>query len=176
MPIDNSIHALAANIKLVVFDIDGVMTDGRLYFTSLGDEIKAFNVKDGLGIKWLHDNNIQTAVITGRSSELVKKRVTDLGIHHLQQGREDKVVALKELLSTLDITSDEVAYMGDDLPDLAAIRYVGLGATVADALPIVVEHSQWQSCRNGGDGAVREFCEFILTCQDKLAPIHTNYL
>ncbi|MBV1921977.1 MAG: HAD hydrolase family protein, partial [Pseudomonadales bacterium] len=138
MPIDNSIHALAANIKLVVFDVDGVMTDGRLYFTSLGDEIKAFNVKDGLGIKWLHDNEIQTAVITGRSSELVKKRVTDLGIHHLQQGREDKVVALKELLSTLDITSNEVAYMGDDLPDLAAIRYVGLGATVADALPIVV--------------------------------------
>ncbi len=176
MPIDNSIQSLAANIKLVVFDVDGVMTDGRLYFTSLGDEIKAFNVKDGLGIKWLHDNKIQTAVITGRSSELVKKRVTDLGIHHLQQGREDKVIALKELLSTLDITSNEVAYMGDDLPDLAAIRYVGLGATVADALPIVVEHSQWQSCRNGGDGAVREFCEFILTCQDKLTSIHTNYL
>ncbi len=176
MPIDNSIRALASNIKLVVFDIDGVMTDGRLYFTSLGDEIKAFNVKDGLGIKWLHDNEIQTAVITGRSSELVKKRVTDLGIHHLQQGREDKVIALKELLSTLDITSNEVAYMGDDLPDLAAIRYVGLGATVADALPIVVEHSQWQSYCNGGDGAVREFCEFILACQDKLTPIHTNYL
>ena len=176
MSISNSIQSLAANIKLVVFDIDGVMTDGRLYFTSLGDELKAFNVKDGLGIKWLHDNKIQTAVITGRSSELVKKRVTDLGIHHLQQGREDKVIALKELLSTLDITSNEVAYMGDDLPDLAAIRYVGLGATVADALPIVVEHSQWQSSRNGGDGAVRELCEFILTCQDKLTSIHTNYL
>ena len=167
---------LAANIKLVVFDIDGVMTDGKLYFTSLGDEIKAFNVKDGLGIKWLHDNNIQTAVITGRTSNLVKKRITDLGIHHLQQGREDKVIALKELLSQQNIPVNEVAYMGDDLPDLSAIRYAGLGATVADALPIVAEHSQWQSKFNGGEGAVREFCEFILSCQNKLDPLHLNYL
>lgn len=167
---------LAADIKLVVFDIDGVMTDGKLYFTSLGDEIKAFNVKDGLGIKWLQDSGIQTAVITGRSSELVKKRVTDLGINHLQQGREDKIVALKELLGSLDITPDKVAYMGDDLPDLAAIRFVGLGATVADALPIVAEHAQWQSHFNGGEGAVREFCEFILSCQGKLNALHTGYL
>jgi len=171
-----STSALAANIKLVVFDVDGVMTDGKLYFTSLGDEIKAFNVKDGLGIKWLHDNNIQTAIITGRSSELVKKRATDLGIQHIQQGREDKVIALKELLATQHISPKEVAYMGDDLPDLSAIRFVGLGATVADALPIIAEHALWQSQFNGGEGAVREFCEFILSCQHKLDPLHQGYL
>ncbi|OUS31712.1 hypothetical protein A9Q99_03885 [Gammaproteobacteria bacterium 45_16_T64] len=167
---------LASNIKLVVFDVDGVMTDGRLYFTSLGDEIKAFNVKDGLGIKWLHDYNIDTAIITGRTSELVERRAKGLGIRHIQQGREDKIVALKELLSTLTISIEEVAYMGDDLPDLAAIRFAGLGATVADALPIVAEHAQWQSQYNGGEGAVREFCEFILNCQNKLNTIHDNYL
>lgn len=171
-----STSAIAANIKLVVFDIDGVMTDGRLYFTSHGDEIKAFNVKDGLGIKWLHDSNIDTAIITGRTSALVERRASGLGIKHLQQGREDKIVALKELLSTLTLSIDEVAYMGDDLPDLAAIRYAGLGATVADALPIVAEHAQWQSQFNGGEGAVREFCEFILHSQNKLVDIHATYL
>lgn len=173
-PADTSV--IAATIKLVVFDVDGVMTDGRLYFTSKGDEIKAFNVKDGLGIKWLQDNGIQTAIITGRTSDLVNKRATDLGINHIQQGREDKVVALKELLATIDISPEEVAYMGDDLPDLSAIRFVGLGATVADALPIIAEHSQWQSQCNGGEGAVRELCEFILSCQNKLDAIHKGYL
>ena len=168
--------AIAAKVKLVVFDVDGVMTDGRLYFTSLGDEIKAFNVKDGLGIKWLQDSDIQTAIITGRTSDLVNKRATDLGITHIQQGREDKVVALKELLATINIGPEEVAYMGDDLPDLSAIRYVGLGATVADALPIIAEHSQWQSQCNGGEGAVRELCEFILSHQNKLDAIHKGYL
>jgi len=174
MPSD--IQNKAAAIKLVVFDVDGVMTDGRLYFSSLGDEVKAFNVKDGLGIKLLQEAGIATAIITGRTSQLVIKRATDLGITHLQQGREDKVMALKELLEKIDLPIESVAYMGDDLPDLAAIRYAGLGATVADALPIVVEHADWQAKYNGGEGAVRELCEMILSAQGQLDRLHQRYL
>ena len=110
----------AQAIKLVAFDIDGIMTDGRLYFTSLGDEIKAFNVKDGLGLKLLRDSGVEVAIITGRTSELVNRRARDLKIGKLIQGREDKKIALQELMQQEGLSADQVAYMGDDLPDLPA--------------------------------------------------------
>ncbi len=166
----------AKAIKLAVFDIDGIMTDGRLYFTSLGDEIKAFNVKDGLGLKLLRDSGVDVAIITGRTSELVKRRANDLKIEKLVQGREDKKAALLELLKNEGLTAEQVAYMGDDLPDLAAIRHVGLGVTVSDALPIVKQHADYITESKGGDGAVREFCEWVMQAQGTLNTILESYL
>ena len=158
----------ARQVKIAVFDVDGVMTDGRLYYSSHGDELKAFNVKDGLGIKLLQRHGIKTAIITGRNSELVNRRAKELGFDYLYQGREDKITALTELLKDIGLTLDDVGYIGDDLPDLAAIRKSIFGATVKDATALVLENADWISHRNGGEGAVREFCEFILAAQGHL--------
>ncbi len=166
----------AQQVRLAVFDVDGVMTDGGLYFTSNGDEIKRFNVRDGIGIKWLMSNHIKVAIITGRRSELVSRRARDLGIDLLIQGREDKVVALQELLDQIQLAPENVGYLGDDLPDLAAIRFAGFGATVADGVPLVKEHADWIAPSAGGRGGVRDFCEFILDAQDKLKPLQERYL
>ena len=166
----------ARNIRLAVFDVDGVMTDGRLYFTSLGDEIKAFNVKDGLGLNLIRKTGIDIAIITGRRSELVARRAKDLKIEHLVQGREDKKSALIELMQTLNLDPSEVAYMGDDLPDLPAIRFAGLGVTVADAAAIMKQHADLITERCGGEGAVREFCDWIMLAQGTLNPTLDSYL
>lgn len=166
----------AGNIRLAVFDIDGVMTDGRLYFTSLGDEIKAFNVKDGLGLNLLRRSGVEVAIITGRTSELVARRARDLKIQHLVQGREDKAKALTELLDRLELPAEAVAYMGDDLPDLGAIRMAGLGVTVADANAIVRQYADLVTERNGGEGAVREFCDWLMLAQNTLNDVLNQYL
>lgn len=166
----------AKPIKLVAFDIDGIMTDGRLYFTSLGDEIKAFNVKDGLGLNLLRKSGVEVAIITGRTSELVNRRARDLKIDKLIQGREDKKIALLELMEQENLTAEQIAYMGDDLPDLPAIRHAGLGVTVADALPIVKQHADLITEANGGDGAVREFCDWLLQAQGNLDKVLEPYL
>lgn len=173
---NDSLHSRAQVIKLAVFDIDGVMTDGRLYYTDFGNEIKAFNVKDGIALNWLRATGVDVAIITGRTSELVKKRAADLKIDKLVQGREDKVVALKELIGPLGLTADQVAYMGDDLPDLGAIRFAGLGVAVADALPLVRQHADLVMTRNGGDGAVREFAEWLMKAQGTWDEIVAGYL
>lgn len=175
MDMDELRHRARA-IKLVAFDIDGVMTDGRLYYTDFGNETKAFNVKDGLGIKLLRSTGVEIAIITGRTSELVKKRASDLKISKLVQGREDKIVALKEMMEPMGIQAHEVAYMGDDLPDLSAIRFAGIGVAVADALPIVREHADMVMTRGGGDGAVREFCEWLMAAQGTLDGILDGYM
>ena len=166
----------AQAIKLVAFDIDGIMTDGRLYFTSLGDEIKAFNVKDGLGLKLLRETGVEVAIITGRTSELVNRRARDLKIGKLIQGREDKKVALNELMQQENLSAEQIAYMGDDLPDLPAIRFAGLGVTVADAMPIIKQHADFITESNGGDGAVREFCDWLLKAQGNLDAVLEPYL
>ncbi|MBA55807.1 MAG: hypothetical protein CMK89_15230 [Pseudomonadales bacterium] len=166
----------AKPIKLVAFDIDGIMTDGRLYFTSLGDEIKAFNVKDGLGLNLLRKSGVEVAIITGRTSELVNRRARDLKIGKLIQGREDKKIALQELMAQENLSAEQIAYMGDDLPDLPAIRHAGLGVTVADALPIVKQHADLITEANGGDGAVREFCDWLLQAQGNLDKVLEPYL
>ena len=166
----------AQPIKLVAFDIDGIMTDGRLYFTSLGDEIKAFNVKDGLGLNLLRKSGVEVAIITGRTSELVNRRARDLKIGKLIQGREDKKIALQELMAQENLSAEQIAYMGDDLPDLPAIRHAGLGVTVADALPIVKQHADLITEANGGEGAVREFCDWLLQAQGNLEKVLEPYL
>lgn len=171
-----SILEKAKKIKLMVFDVDGVLTNGQLFFATDGSELKAFNILDGQGIKMLQRCGIQTALITGRTSSIVAKRAKDLGIEHLYQGREDKLVALKELLKNTGISMEATAYTGDDLPDLAAIRAAGLGFTVANAHPFVAKHADWQTQLAGGAGAVREICDFILEAQGQLDSLHENYL
>lgn len=166
----------AAAVRLLVMDVDGVLTDGSLYFGNQGEELKAFNIRDGLGIKWLQQAGINTAIITGRRSQLVQNRADNLGIGHVIQGREDKLVALEELCRQLNIRLDETAYIGDDVQDLTAIHRAGLGCTVANGDPLVKQYADWQSDFGGGRGAVRQLAEFILDAQQQLAGIHQRYL
>lgn len=149
-------------IKLLVMDVDGVMTDGKVTYSSDGNELKSFNIKDGVGIKRVQQAGIQTAIITGRVSPMVERRATELGINHLVQGREDKLTALRALLGTLQIELRNVAYMGDDLPDVDAIVSCGLGACPANAARDVLSKADWIASRNGGEGCVRELCDHIL--------------
>lgn len=159
---------LAKDIALLALDVDGILSDGSIYYTAQGDEIKAFNIMDGLGIKLLQNAGIEVAIITGRVSPMVARRARELGIKHLVQGREDKLTALHELLKNTGISAEHVAYMGDDLPDLAAIKTVKLGITVPNAMPFVQQHADHVTSRPGGKGAVREVCELILAAQGKL--------
>lgn len=165
----------ALPIKLLALDVDGVLTDGRIYYGNNGEELKAFNIKDGLGIKLLQRAGVTVAIITGRESAIVMRRATELGISEVIQGREDKRQALEELCERLGFGLDECAYMGDDLPDLGAIHSAGLGLSVADAAGPVREAAHWCSGRNGGSGAVREACEFILQAKGKLAELEQKY-
>lgn len=158
----------AATIRLLALDVDGVLTDGRIYYGNNGEELKAFNIKDGLGIKLLQDAGVIVAIITGRSSNIVSRRAQELGIKHIVQGREDKKSALLELCKELSLQPSDCAYMGDDLPDLGAICIAGLGMTVADGSTAVRAAAHWQSQLGGGCGAVREACEFILRARGEL--------
>ncbi len=168
--------AKARQVRLLVLDVDGVLSDGALLYGNSGEETKGFNIADGLGIKLLQRAGIPVAIITGRRSEIVNRRATELGIERIVQGREDKLTALEELLSEQDIAMDQIAYMGDDLPDLAAIQAVGLGMTVADGDEFVAAHADWRSQRPGGRGAVREACEFILDAQGLLEEARAAFL
>jgi 3-deoxy-D-manno-octulosonate 8-phosphate phosphatase (KDO 8-P phosphatase) len=166
----------AQNIRLLLLDVDGVLTDGRLYYGDDGHEFKAFNIKDGLGIKLLQRGGIEVGIITARKSSLLARRCAELGIERVIQGREDKLSALNELLDRSSFDVAQVAFMGDDLPDLAVVRRVGLGMTVADGNHVLIEHALWQSQYPGGGGAVREAAEFILTAQNKLEQLVSSYL
>lgn len=159
----------AGTIRLAVFDVDGVMTDGRLYLSDDGIESKTFHTRDGLGLKGLMSHGIEVAVITARQSRLVARRMQELGIQHLMQGREDKRTAIKSLLETLVIAPAEVAYTGDDLVDWPAMRLCGLKCAPADACPWVRERADFVTRSGGGRGAVREVCELILAGHDKLS-------
>ncbi len=164
------------SIRLLVLDVDGVLTDGKLYFSNSGDELKAFSTLDGQGIKMLQNSGVDVAIITGRQSAIVANRANNLGIKHLIQGREDKLVALDELRSKLKIDYRQIAYVGDDLPDLAAMRKVQLGITVANGHTYVAEHADWKTPSKGGEGAVREVCELIMRAQGNLNAAWEKYL
>ena len=166
----------AKAIRLLLLDVDGVLTDGRLYYGNNGEELKAFNIQDGLGIKLLQRNDIKVGIITGRSSALLARRAAELGIDLVVQGREDKLIALQEILETHDYRMEEIAFLGDDLPDVAVIRRVGLGVAVANARHFVVENAAWQTTASGGNGAVRELVEMILQAQGKLNSTLADYL
>ena len=171
----DAVIAAAKKIKLLLLDVDGVLTDGRLYYGNSGEELKAFNIQDGLGIKLLQRGDIQVGIITGRDSALLQRRADELSINPVVQGREDKLTALNELLDTLDVQMDEIAFMGDDLPDLAVIRRVGLGITPANGASTLAQQALWQTTQSGGQGAVREAAEMILEAQGKLQSLLASF-
>ncbi len=155
----------ARAIKLVAFDVDGIMTDGSLYLTDDGHEIKAFNSLDGHGLKMLKSTGIELAIITGRTSQLVIHRARNLGITHLHQGAHDKLTVYRQLLQDLNLSEAQTAYMGDDVVDLPVMRRSGLAITVPAAPDLLKAHSHYLTRREGGRGAVREACEFIMRAQ-----------
>ena len=171
----SSAFKAAQKVKLVLLDVDGVLTDGRLYYGNAGEELKAFDIQDGLGIKLLQNAGIKVGIITGRSSVLVERRAKELGIDHLIQGREDKLTALNELLEKITFEFEEIAFVGDDLPDLAIIRRVGLGITPANGNHLIASQALWQTKKSGGNGAVREVAELILSAQGKLESMLALY-
>jgi len=174
--LDPNLRSRAARIRLLVLDVDGVLTDGGVHYTSAGEEMKSFSILDGLGIKLARRAGIEVAIITGRESPMVQRRAAELGIGHCVQGREDKLAALGELLPTLGLTLAETAYMGDDLPDLPAILAAGLGLTVANAGTDVARRAAWRSTARGGHGAVREACEMLLRARGQWDALVEPYL
>ena len=165
----------AKRIALLVLDVDGVLTDGTIYYGNAGEELKGFSIKDGLGIKLLQRDGIAVAIITGRESAIVSRRAAELGIEDVIQGREDKLVALRDLCLDKQLDLDQCAYMGDDLPDLAAVTAAGLGLTVQDAAGPVRDAADWVSSLPGGSGAVREACEMILSARGSMAAMLDAY-
>ncbi|WP_421869413.1 KdsC family phosphatase [Motiliproteus sp.] len=166
----------ARDIKLLALDVDGVLTDGRLYYSEDGERLKVFNSLDGHGIKMLQANGVQVAVITGRNSPAMARRIRDLGIQHLYAGREDKLTALQELWRETGFKPADTAYMGDDLPDLPAIRACRLGCAVPNANPVVKRYADWIANLGGGEGAVRELCDLLMSAQQTLDQALEPYL
>jgi len=157
-----------AQIRLAIFDVDGVMTDGRIAYTDDGGEIKTFHTRDGLGLKALQASGIDVAILTARRSPIVARRAGELGIEHVIQGCEDKAAALRELLTRLALDGERCAYTGDDLVDWPAMRQCGFKCAPADASDWIRQRADFVTASRGGHGAVREVCERILADQDLL--------
>lgn len=168
--------ARAQSVRLLILDVDGVLTDGRLFLGPEGQDLKAFHTLDGHGIKLLQRHGIDVAIVTGRTSAAVSRRARELGITRLVQGREDKWAALQELLATAPVAPEHMACMGDDLPDLTIMCRVALALTVPNAHPVVRQHAHWQSHAHGGEGAVREACDMILRAQGLYDQAIADYL
>jgi len=159
----------ARRLRLMAFDVDGVLTDGRLYYSDEGIESKAFHVRDGSGLKMLREAGITLAVITGRRARCVEHRMRDLGIEHLHQGVENKRSCMEALLRELGLKPEEAGFMGDDLIDLPVMRLCGFSAAPADAAPLARQQALMVTPHEGGRGAVRDVCEFILEAQGRLS-------
>jgi len=155
--------------KCLILDVDGVLTDGSIWLTETGAELKRFHIHDGLGIKLLQQAGISVAIISGRSSPCVTARMAELEVQHVYQGCGDKLAVFQKLLNTLGILALETAYMGDDLPDIPVMQAVGLSIAVANARPEVKAVAHWLTEKNGGEGAVREICDRLL------APLAVSY-
>ena len=164
-----------SNLKLLALDVDGVLTDGKLFYSENEQEFKVFDVKDGLGLKRLIDAGINIAIITSRNSKAVEKRAAELGIRQIRQGVKNKLKALIQVCRELKIEINECAYMGDDLPDLEAMANAGISLTVADAAAEIVDLADWVSSRPGGQGAVREICEIILRSLENKKRMHNHW-
>ena len=161
------IENMAIRIKLLILDVDGVMTDGRIIITDRGEEIKCFNVKDGQGLKLLMNAGIEVAIITGRRSNVVEFRAKELGIRELFQGVKDKGTICNELIQRKKLKREEVCCMGDDISDLPVFKQAGITVAVADAVAEVRYAANFVTRNRGGNGAVREVCELILKAQEK---------
>jgi 3-deoxy-D-manno-octulosonate 8-phosphate phosphatase (KDO 8-P phosphatase) len=171
-----AVYELARNIKLMIFDVDGVLTDGRLFMGDDGHEYKAFNSLDGHGIKMLKSSGVDIAIITGRTSGVVIHRAQNLGIVHLYQGVHDKLEAFQQLTAKLSLRFEQCAFMGDDVVDLPAMRRCGLAVTVPQAPQLVKQHAHYVTLKEGGLGAAREACELIMQAQDTLEAQLSVYL
>ena len=158
----------AQQIKLLICDVDGVFSDGRIYLGNDGEELKAFHTKDGFGVKALINAGITVAIITGRKSAIVERRMQGLGITHIFQGQADKFSAYQQLLRELSLAPEQVAYIGDDVVDKVVMDHCGLGIAVNDAHPALLNDCDYQTFIKGGFGAVRESCDLILASQHML--------
>lgn len=172
---DLQLKSKLKNCLLVVTDVDGVLTDGTITYSSAGEELKAFNIKDGLGFKLLQNAGVKTAIITGRTSAMVERRAKELNIEHIVQGREDKSTALNSLCEELDIAPQNALYLGDDLPDLAAIKIAGIGAAPADAHSLIRQQADFCCSLAGGQGAFREISELVLEAKGLLSDTYNKY-
>lgn len=175
-PEDDAVRARAARVRLLCLDVDGVLTDGRLYFLTDGVEAKSFNIRDGLGLKLLMSAGVRTAIITGRRSPAARARAGELGLNYFFEAVEDKRAVASGLAKDLGLSMDALAAMGDDLPDLPMMRAGGLALTVPDAPALVKQHAHYVTRQQGGMGAVREACEFILQCQGRFDDLQQGYL
>ncbi|QKK01992.1 MAG: HAD family hydrolase [Pseudomonadota bacterium] len=165
----------ARNIRLAVFDVDGVLTDGRLYLSDSGEQIKAFHTRDGLGLKALMNQAIEVAVITARESQVVVRRVRELGIPHLIQGCDDKAEALQQMLDSTGLSAEVACFTGDDLVDWPAMRQCALRFAPADASPWIRARVDLVTAQPGGRGAVREICELLLEARGALGDWQRSY-
>ncbi len=156
------------DLRLLICDVDGVFSDGRIYLGNAGEELKAFHTRDGFGVKALLNNSITVAVITGRRSELVKQRMEHLGVTHIYQGCDDKLAVYQQLAEQLQLNDSQIACIGDDIPDVAMIQRAGVGIAVNDAHPFVQQQANYVTSLRGGFGAVREVSDLILLSQGKL--------
>ncbi len=172
----DDIRTRAKKIRLLCLDVDGVLTSGHLYFSADGEQLKVFNSLDGHGIKMLQASGVQVAIISGRRSEALIKRASDLGITHLYLGCEDKLSHAKNLLSELNLDFSQFAHVGDDLPDLPLITRAELGISVNNAHWLLKQNSNYQTQLCGGEGAVREICDLIMDAQGTLEKSHAAYL
>jgi 3-deoxy-D-manno-octulosonate 8-phosphate phosphatase (KDO 8-P phosphatase) len=172
------VYSRAAAIKLVIFDVDGVLTDARLFFDEQGREYKSFHARDGLGINLLQQTGVKVAIISGRKALSVTARMQGLGIapELVFQGRLNKLEALESLTSALNLTLAQIAHVGDDLLDLPLLRRVGLAIAVADAHPSIMPYIHWQTRNPGGCGAAREVCDLIMDAQGSMNNILNGYL
>jgi 3-deoxy-D-manno-octulosonate 8-phosphate phosphatase (KDO 8-P phosphatase) len=166
----------AANIKLVIFDVDGVLTDGSLFYGDDGQEYKAFNSRDGHGMKMLQETGVQIGIITGRTSEVVLHRMKNLQVQHIYQGRLEKLPAFEELIGKLGIAPEHVAYVGDDVVDLPIMIRVGLAITVPGAHDLAKQHAHWITAKSAGAGAARDVCEMIMKAQGTYDAMIAKYL
>lgn len=166
-PVSEDVLTRAQNIKLLICDIDGVFSDGRIYLGNHGEELKAFHTKDGFGIKSLIQSGVEVAVITGRKSKIVEDRMTSLTVKHIYQGQENKLEAYAMLKQSLSLEDSQIAYIGDDSPDLPVMNKVGFAVATNDAHPLVIRTAQYQTLNKGGFGAVRELTDLLMIAQNK---------
>ncbi len=166
----------ARKVRLTLFDVDGVLTDGHLYFSDNGDEGKSFHARDGLGINLLQQTGVAVGIITARQSSLVAHRARDLNIQHLYQGRKEKFPAYKEICEKLELSSEEVAFVGDDVVDLPIMLDVGLAITVPQGHNLVKQYAHWTTRNEGGSGAARDVCELIMYAQGTYSKMMEQFL
>lgn len=168
-PLPEGVATRASGIRLLICDVDGVFSDGRIYLGNQGEELKAFHTRDGYGIKALRHAGIEVAVITGRNSDIVSARMKSLTVPYVYQGQEDKMPAFAALQQQLQLSPAQIAYIGDDLSDWKVMQHCGLAVAVQDAHPYLRRHAHYSTQQKGGFGAVRELCDLLLICQQKFA-------